>query len=66
VRVVFVADVDEENQVRALIEGALANGECVGPDGNLSRWEATAHLPGVLSEREGALGAKIAASSGAR
>ena len=65
VRVVFVADEEDENHVRALIDRALASGECVGPDGKLNRWEATEHSAGVLSESEEALGARIGGSRGA-
>ena len=65
VRVVFVADEEDEEKVRALIERALAGGECVGPDGKLSRWVATGHQAGVPSESEGALGAEIAGARGA-
>lgn len=54
VRVVLVADAEEENHVRALIDGALTNGKCVGPDGKLSRWEAMKSGAGILSENEAA------------
>src|SRR5260221_57133 len=65
VRVVFVADAEDENHVRALIDRALASGECVGPDGRRSRWEVTERGAGVLSESEEALGARIAVSPSA-
>ena len=52
VRVVFVAEADEEGQVRALIERALTGGECVGPDRKVSRWKAMGHGAGALSESE--------------
>jgi hypothetical protein len=65
VRVVFVAEEEEESRVRALIDEALAGGECVGPDGKLSRWEATGHGAGVLSESEVAWGRKLGESVGA-
>lgn len=38
--VVFTADAEEENHVRTLIDRALAGGECMGPDGKLSRWKS--------------------------
>ena len=38
VRVVFLADTEDEKHVHTLIDRTLANGECVGPDGKLSRW----------------------------
>jgi hypothetical protein len=60
VRVVFVAEAEEEQRVRALIDRALAGGECVGPDGKLSRWEVTEHAAGSLSESEVAWGERIA------
>lgn len=59
-RVVFVADANDEQQVRALIEQALAGGECVGPEGKLSRWAATKHVAGVPSETDAAFGARLA------
>ena len=52
VRVVFVADEEEEQQVRESIARALTGGECVGPDGKRSCWAATGHSAGVLSESE--------------
>jgi len=64
VRVVFVVEEEEEEAVRALIDQALAGGECVGPDGKRSSWAATAHGAGVLSESEDALGSRIAGSRG--
>jgi len=65
VRVVFVADAEDEMHVRALIDRALTGGECVGPDGTLNRWAATEHSAGVLSESEEALGTRIAGAPGA-
>jgi len=64
VRTVFMADAEDEGHVRALIEQALAGGECAGPDGKLSRWQATGHGAGVLSESEGAWGAWFVGSQG--
>jgi hypothetical protein len=52
VRVVFVADREEEGHVRALIDRALASGECRGPHGQRSQWAVTDHRAGVLSETE--------------
>lgn len=66
VRVVFVAAPEDEDHVRALIDGALADGECVGPDGMLSRWTAAEQAAGILSESEEALGASIADATGTR
>ena len=60
VRVVFVADEDEETHVRDLIDIALTGGECVGPDGKLSHWKVTEQRGGVLSEAEKTWGAMIA------
>jgi hypothetical protein len=59
VRVVFIAGAEEEQRVRALIDHALACGECVGPDGKLSRWEVSEQTVGVLNEREAAWGERI-------
>ncbi len=56
VRVVFVAEEADENHVRALIDRALAGGECVGPNGKVSRWAATEQGTGILSGSEKALG----------
>jgi hypothetical protein len=60
IRVVFSALAEDEADVRALIDRALANGQCMGPAGNLSRWEASQCYAGVLSESEEAWGARIA------
>jgi hypothetical protein len=63
VRVVFVAEEEEEAQIRALIDEALAGGECVGPDGKTNRWAATDFGAGVLSQSESELGAHISVQS---
>jgi hypothetical protein len=65
VRVVFVADAKEEDHVRALIDQALATGECVGPNGQLNRWQVRDQAAGVLSAAEKTLGARMAKSSSA-
>ena len=57
VRTVFTADAEDEARVRELIAQALSGGACTGPDGKLSRWEATGHGGGVLSQSEEAWGA---------
>jgi hypothetical protein len=62
VRVVFTAEAEDEMHLLALIEQALACGECTGPDGKLSRWEATGHGAGVLGESEEVLGAGFCGS----
>lgn len=51
---VFAAEEEEEDQVRALIDRALAGGACMGPDGRVNRWTATDHL--ACSPRAKALG----------
>lgn len=56
VRVVFIAEEEDENNVRALINRALDNGECVGPDGKVSRWEMLEQSAGILTECEETLG----------
>jgi hypothetical protein len=56
-RTVFTADAEDEAHVRALIAQALAGGECMGPDGKLSRWEASEHGAGVPGGSEVAWGA---------
>lgn len=63
---VFVANAEDENHVRALIDQALASGRCVGPDSKLSQWEAADQGAGVLSESDEALGVSIAVSPGIR
>ena len=65
VRVVFVADEEEETSVRTEIDRALAGGECVGPDGSTSRWEVQEQGAGALSEVDEAWGVKIAETYGA-
>jgi hypothetical protein len=40
VRVVFVAEAEQEPTVRQLIEQGLSSGTCTGPDGVASRWKA--------------------------
>lgn len=52
VRVVFEAEAEDEDRVRALIDRALAGGACAGPGGKLSRWVATEQGAGVLGESE--------------
>ena len=59
VRVVFFADAQEEAQVRALIDQALAGGVCGGPDGRENRWTATDQSAGVLTTVEMDWGAKF-------
>jgi hypothetical protein len=63
IRVVFAAPPEEAVEVRRLIERALADGVCVGPDGKQSRWQASAHGAGTLSEEEAALSASWETSS---
>ena len=63
VRVVFVAEEEEETRIRALIDRALAGGECVGPDGKANHWTATDFGAGSLSQSESELGAQISAKS---
>jgi hypothetical protein len=65
VRVVFVVDPEEADHVRALIEQALAKGECLGPDGKVSRWKATEHSPGIPTVSEEVFGANMAGLPGA-
>jgi len=62
VRVVFIAEAEDEMNLRALIEQALTGGECTGPDGKLSRWEATGHGAGILSASEEGWGSAIGES----
>jgi hypothetical protein len=57
IRVVFTAPMEEAAEVRSLIELALADGECVGPSGQRSLWQATVHGAGTLKEEEIALSA---------
>ena len=64
VRVVFAAAAKEEAQVRALIDRALEDGVCVGPDGRMNRWTAMDQSAGVLTDREIAWGARRATSAG--
>jgi hypothetical protein len=63
VRVVFVAEEEDETRIRALIDRALAGGECVGPDGKVNHWTATEFGAGSLSQGESELGVQISAKS---
>jgi hypothetical protein len=65
VRVVFLANAEDENHVRALIDRALASGRCVGPDGKVSLWKATEHRAAVPNESEEELVAGMAPPPGA-
>lgn len=58
IRVVFTAPPEEEAEVRRLIDAALADGECVGPDGNRSHWTAASPTAGSLDDEERALSAQ--------
>jgi hypothetical protein len=59
-RVVFVADGAEEAVIRKLIDEALADGRCTGPDATTSRWELVASSASVLTEEERELAARMA------
>jgi len=63
-RVVYFAEENEEDQVCALIDRALAGGVCTGPDGKVNRWKAMDHSAGVLTESEMAWAARIPKSFG--
>ena len=60
---VFVAEEEDEPQIRALIDSALAGGECVVLDGKANHWTATDFGAGSLSQSESELGAQISAKS---
>ena len=45
VDVAFETVPEQEAEVRALIDAALASGHCVGPDGATSTWEALDRAP---------------------
>ena len=60
VRVVFVADADEEAAVRKLIDKALADGCCTAPDGTTSRWTLVARGASDLTSDEREHAAQIA------
>ena|SRR5581483_6770314 len=51
-RVLFAAEVRDEGQVRARIDAALAAGEQLGPDGNLTRWRLLHSGPAEISEAD--------------
>jgi hypothetical protein len=63
VRVVFVAEREQEINVRALIREALANGRCTGPDGRVSEWTLLADSVGTLTAEEAELAARISVSA---
>jgi hypothetical protein len=62
-RVVFVADREQEENVRSLIREALANGRCTGPDGLVSEWTLLTDHAGTLTAEEAELAERISASA---
>lgn len=62
VRVVFVAEAEQEASLRASIHDALANGRCTGPDGITSEWTLAAEGAGTLTAEEAELAASIGAT----
>ena len=60
VRVVFATEPESESLVRSIIVDALAGGELVGPDGQLSSWRLLRNSAGVLAVEDGPLAARLA------
>jgi hypothetical protein len=52
VRILFATEVDDEERVRALMDGALASGEWTYPDGVVSRWALVSSGPSAVREDE--------------
>ncbi|MES2572728.1 MAG: hypothetical protein V4710_22080 [Verrucomicrobiota bacterium] len=61
-RVVFIADTNEEAAVRQLIGKALGEGQCIVPDGTTSRWQLLASSRNDLTPEEHQWAARIALS----
>ena len=45
VEVAFETAPEQEAEVRAMVDAALASGRCVGPDGDTSTWEVLDREP---------------------
>ena len=59
VRVVFACEPRAEEQVRRLIDAALAEGSLLTPDGELVRWRLTGYGAGELRDDEVVLGERL-------
>jgi hypothetical protein len=59
VRVVFACEPETEEQVRRLIDEALAEGSLLTPEGELVRWRLTGYGAGELRDDEVALGERL-------
>lgn len=62
VRVVFVAEPDQEHTVRGLIRDALQSSHLTGPDGRTSSWRFVEDHPGTLRAEEQSLATRLAAT----
>jgi len=62
VRVLFAVAPAGEADVRARIEGALATGSCVGPDGTRTSWTLRSSAPGTVTSAERGHAARLAAT----
>jgi hypothetical protein len=61
-RIVFATEPDQEGEVRARIDKALASGSLTGPDGTTTRWSLLGTSTGVLRGGELDHAKRIAAS----
>lgn len=51
-RTLFVADMEQEHEVRDLIDRALSSGQLRGADGVRTQWQLRSSQPGVVSAEE--------------
>jgi hypothetical protein len=63
-RVVFATEPEHEDEVRRLIDAALAAGSATDPKGMTSRWTLRGSKPGVLSGSETARALRLARQEG--
>jgi hypothetical protein len=59
-RILFAANAEDEQRVRALIDDALADGRITGPDGRLSTWALRSSSPSTVRPDEAAHAARLA------
>lgn len=62
VRILFVTEPDQEQNVRGLIRDALQSGHLIGPDGRTNTWRLLRDHPGTLEVDEQALATRLAAT----
>lgn len=62
IRVLFAAEPDDEERVRALIGEALSSGRLTGPDGRVTRWMVKSSAAGTLRPDETDHAARLVAN----